>query len=230
MTELEARRELLADPRHVCAALAVAIAADARLAAFREELLAADEELRRSLTEAPVPEGLAERIVLRSRYASRSRRNLALAATVAALAIGVASYLRLAAYDAELTRDRAMIEHVVENTAEIEDDAGVPPAAFRASLAKVGFAVRNPGLRVRHLSRCVIAGIESRHFVVDGPGGPISYVILPGASGRGEPERMLERDGVHALFAQRAGATIGVFTQGAASRSQLERWMRDVLA
>ena len=230
MTELEARRELLADPRHVSAALAEAIAADARLAAFREELLAADEELRRSLTEAPVPEGLAERIVLRSRYGSRSRWGLALAAAVAALAIGVPSYLRLAAYDAELARDQAMIEHVAQNRDELEDDGRIEPAAFRASLARLGVAVRPPALRVRHLANCVIAGIESRHFVVDGPGGPISYVVLPGASGSGEPERMLERDGVHALCAQRAGATIGVFTQRAASRAQLERWMRDVMA
>lgn len=230
MTEFEARRELLADPRHVSPALAEAIAADARLAALREELLAADRELHRVLTEAPVPEGLAERIVLRSRYPSRSRRTLALAATVAALAAGGLSYLRIAAYDAELTRDRAMIEHVAENPEELEDNGRVEPAAFRASLAKVGVAVRTPALRVRHLGYCVIAGIESRHFVVDGPGGPISYVILPGATGGGEPERMLERDGLRGLFAQRAGATIGVFTQRAASREQLERWMRDVLA
>jgi len=229
MTEFEARRELLTDPRRISPELAQAMAADPRLAALREELLATDDRLRRVLTEAPVPEGLAERVVLRSRYAARSRWSLGLAAAVAALAIGVPSYLRIAAYDGELARDRAMIEHVAENEGEAEDDGRIEPAAFRASLARIGVAVPAPRWRVRHLANCVIAGIESRHFVVEGPGGPISYVILPGA-GAGGSERMLERDGLHALFVQRAGATIGVFAEGSATREQLERWMHDVLA
>lgn len=229
MTEFEARRELLADPRRISPELAQAIAADPRLAALREELLATDDEMHRILTEAPVPEGLADRIVLRSRYASRSRWGLALAAAVAALAIGVPSYLRIRTYDGELARDRAMIEHVAQNEGEVEDDARIEPAAFRASLARIGVAVPAPRWRVRHLANCVIAGIESRHFVVEGPGGPISYVILPGAKGAGA-ERVLERDGLHGLFVQRAGATIGVFAEGSATREQLERWMHDVLA
>ncbi len=230
MNEFEARRQLLTDPRRIPPELAEAIAADPRLAALREELLAADSEMRRVLTAAPVPEGLAERIVLRSRFSTRSRWGLALAAALTALAVGVPSYFRLEAYDAEIARDRAMIEHVAESRSEIEDDGRIEPAAFRASLAKVGVAARAPQFRVRHLANCVIAGIESRHFVVEGPRGPVSYVILPGANGASDAERMLERDGLHGLFVQRSGATIGVFAQGASSREELERRLHDVLA
>lgn len=230
MSEFEARRELFTDPRHISPALAEEIAADPHLAALREELLAADREMHRVLTAPPVPEGLAERIVLRSRYASRSRWGLALAATVAALAVGVPSYLRIQAYDAELARDRAMIDHVAQSTGELEDDGRIEPAAFHASLEKLGVPVRTPGFRVRHLGNCVIAGIESRHFVVEGPTGPVTYVVLPGAGSSSSAERMIERDGMHGLFVQRAGATIGVFAQGTPTREQLERWMRDVLA
>jgi hypothetical protein len=126
-------------------------------------------------------------------------------------------------------RRNSIIEHVAQNRDELDDDGRIEPAAFRASLARLGVDVRMPAWRVRHLSNCVICGIESRHFVVEGPGGPVSYVILPGA-GAGGSERVLDRDGLHGLFMQRGGAAIGVFAQGAATREELERRVRDVLA
>jgi hypothetical protein len=227
MTELEARRQLMADPRRLSPELRDAIEADPRLAALRDELLRTDAEMQRALTGAPFPEGLADRIVLRARYGTRSRWGLALAATVATLAIGVPSYLRMHDRELELARDHAIIEHVAEGANELRDDGRIEPAVFRASVAAIGVNVRDPGYRIRHLANCVIAGVESRHFVVQGPNGVVSYVILPGAKGDA-PERELQEGTMRGLFVQRAGVTIGVFGQNGVERAELEKMMHAV--
>jgi len=228
MTELEARRQLTADPRHLSPELAAHIDADPRLAQLREELLRHDESMHAVLTQTPVPEGLADRLVLRARYGSRSRWGLALAAAVAVLVVGIPGYFGVLE-SAEVARDQAIMEHVIENTDELADNGNVAPAEFRASVAKLGLQVSDAGFRVRHLGRCVIAGIESRHFVLEGPHGAISYVILPGAKG-GLTEREIEQGGMRGLFTQRAGFTIAVLGAAGTQRAELERMMRAVVS
>ena len=228
MTELEARRLLLADPRHMNPELAAAVESDPRLAALRDDLLRHDAAMQGVLTEAPVPEGLADRLVLAARYGHRKRWSLALAAAAAFLAVGVPGYLGVVG-QAEAARDEAMIAHVVEQPSEMHDDRDIAPAVLRRSVGTLGLAVRDPGYRVRHVANCVIAGIESRHFVLEGPHGAISYVILPGARGP-ESERVLQRGTVRGLFAQRDGFTVGVFGEGPVDRAELERMMQAVVS
>lgn len=230
MTELEARRRLLADPHRLSAELRAALAGDARLAALREELVAMDEAINRALTAPAVPEGLAERIVLNARYGGRSRWHLAMAATVAAFAVGFTSYLSVREPDVELARDRAILEHVAQNADELADDGHIEPAAFRASVGALGITVRDAGYRVRHLGKCVIGGIESRHFVLQSPRGAITYVILPGGGPAESSGKLLSRDGFDGLFMHRAGATIGVMAPKGTTRAELETLMRAVIA
>jgi hypothetical protein len=230
MNELEARRQLLADPRRLTPELRAAVADDPRLAAFRDRLLAADEEMHRVLTASPVPAGLADRIVLHARYGARSRWRLAMAASVAAVALAFSAYM-VREPDPELARDTAILEHVAQNAGELAEDGRIEPAALRASVATLGVPVREGVTHVRHLANCVIDGIESRHFVVESARGIVSYVILPGASGRdASGGRMLSRDGFEALFVERAGVTIAVLAPKGASRKTLDAMMRDVVA
>jgi hypothetical protein len=228
MTELEARRQLTADPRHLSTELAVAIEADPRLAQLRAELLGHDAAMQAALTETPVPEGLADRLVLHARFGSRKRWGLALAAAVAVLVVGIPGYFGMVE-SAEAARDQAIMEHVVESTGELQDNGNVAPAVFHASVANLGLQVSNAGFRVRHLGRCVIAGIESRHFVLEGPNGAISYVILPGAKG-GLTEHEIEQGGMRGLFTRRDGFTIGVLGAAGTKRAELERMMRAVVS
>jgi hypothetical protein len=228
MTELEARRHLLADPRHVSPELAAAVEAEPRLVQLRDDLLRHDAAMQAALTAQPVPEGLADRLVLAARYGRRSRWGLALAATAAVLVVGVPGYFGVVE-QAEAARDEAMIAHVVEQTGEMHDDGDISPAVFRRSVSALGLPVRDAGYHVRHVANCVIAGIESRHFVLEGPHGAISYVILPGARGP-ESERVLQRGTVRGLFAQRDGFTVGVFGEGPVDRAELERMMQAVVS
>jgi len=229
MNELEARRRLLADPRRLSPELRAAVADDPRLAAFRGELLAADEEMHRLLTAPPVPPGLADRIVLHARYGAPSGWRLAMAASVAAVAVAFAAYMAHVP-DPEIARDSAILEHVAQSADELAEDARIEPAALRASVAPLGVPLRDGVTHVRHLANCVIAGIESRHFVVQSPRGIVSYVILPGASGDDASGRVVSGDGFAALFVKRTGMTIGVLAPQGASRATLEAMMRDVVA
>lgn len=228
MTELEARRQLTADPRHLTPELAATVEADPRLAALRDELLRQDAALHAALTDAPVPEGLADRLVLHARYRSRSRWGLALAAALAVIAVGVPGYFGMQER-AEATREAAIMAHVAEGADELADNGNVAPAEFRAAVEKIGLPVGNAGYRVRHLAYCVIAGIESRHFVLQGPAGAISYVILPGARGR-DGERVLEQGAMRGLFTRHGDFTIAVLGADNVDRAELERMMRAVVS
>ena len=225
MNELEARRLLLADPRRLSPELKAAVEGSAGLAAFRDELIRTDEEMARILTGKDVPEGLAERIVLRARYRDRSRWGLALAASLVAVAIAGPWYFGPRAVDVE----RAMIAHVDQEVAELQDNSGIEPAVLQASVAALGVEVRDAGYRIRHLANCIVDGREGRHFTVDGPSGVVSFLVLP-AQGRGEAPELMREGATRGVFMRRAGVTIGAFAQEGADRAQLERLMHQVFA
>jgi Protein of unknown function (DUF3379) len=224
MNDIDARRQLLADPRRISPQLQAQVDSAPALAALRDELLRTDDEMRRELTRPEVPEGLADRIVLRARYGDRSRRGLALAASVVAFGVAISGYF----VSRGPALERAMIEHVAEEVDELRDNPGIEPAVLRASVATLGVEVRDAGYRIRHLANCIVAGREGRHFTIDGPHGVVSFVILPGVS-RGGPESM-QVGSTQGRFLKRAGATIGVFAQGDASPAELETLMRRVFA
>ncbi len=225
MNELEARRQLLADPRRLSAELEAAVDASPGLAAFRDELIRADDEMNHLLTRADVPEGLADRIVLRARYGDRTRWGLALAATLVAVAIAVPWYFSPGAADVE----RAMIAHVDQEVAELQDDSGIEPAVLRTSVSALGVNVRDAGYRIRHLANCIVAGREGRHFTMDGPNGVVSVLVLPGGT-QSDAHVLMKRGATEGIFMKRAGVTIGVFAQNGTDRGELERIMRQVFA
>jgi hypothetical protein len=89
--------------------------------------------------------------------------------------------------------------------------------------------VRPGAYRVTQLGRCVIAGIESRHFILQTKSGLASYVILPGAAADSPREGTLNRFGLEALFVKREGATIGVFAPQGTSARDLRTMLHEVV-
>jgi RNA polymerase sigma factor (sigma-70 family) len=83
MTELEARRLLMADPRRPSPELREEIARHPALAEFHDQLLDLDRRTHAALTEAPLPHGLADRLVLGARYRRVPKARLAIAAAIA---------------------------------------------------------------------------------------------------------------------------------------------------
>ena len=232
MNELEVRRQLLADPRRLPQEFQAVVDADPALAALRDDLVRADDAMREMLTRDPVPEGLADRIVLRARYHERSRWGFALAAALVVIAFAVP--MHFGSRDAEQfattgpALETAMIDHVVQGTDELQDNPGIQPAVLRVALSQVGLEARDPGYRIRHLANCIVAGVEGRHFVVDGPNGIVSFLVLPGQS---PGDSLLLREGdTRGYFMKRAGLTIGVFSQQDVKPAELEKMMHEVFA
>jgi hypothetical protein len=223
MNELEARRALLADPRHLSPELRDAIAERPALADLRNELLDLDERVRQVVTGAPLPDGLADRLVLAARYRRAPKVRLAIAATVAALAIMIPWHF-FQPYSDEV----AMLDHVRDGIEELRDDSGVPQGIVRASLNELGVGLANSTFRIRHLGRCVVAGRQGRHFTIDGPEGVVSFVILPASRGSLATDSLRKGDTV-AVYEQRGDLLLGAFTSAPMERAALRKLMKGVL-
>ncbi|HXF77735.1 MAG TPA: DUF3379 family protein [Usitatibacter sp.] len=223
MNELEARRLLLSDPRHVPQELREAIAERPELAGLRDELLRLDERVRDELTRAPLPDALADRMVLGARYRSVPKVRLALAAAAAALAIALPMTF-LPAYGDEV----AMIDHVRESAWELRDNPGVPRNVVRASLAELGVGFTDSAIRVRHLGHCVVAGREGRHFTIDGREGVISFVVLPATDGILLADSV-RKDGTVGVYERRGAVLVGAFASSTMEMAELREMLKSVL-
>lgn len=226
MNDLDARRLLLADPRHLSAELREAIERQPALAEFRDELLRLDERVRVAATAAPVPDGLADRLVLRARYGKPPILRLAIAAAVATLAIAIPWHAWRQSRDA--TFEVAMMDHVRESVSELKDDSGVEEGVLRTSLADIGVRMREAPFRIRHLGYCIVAGRQGRHFTVDGPGGVVSFVLLPAQAGSA-PATLVNGDTL-GVYEQHGSVLIGAFGNGSVDRGVLERLVQRMFA
>lgn len=223
MNELEARRQLLADPRHLSPELRDALAERPALRDLRDELLELDGRVRHAVTDAPLPQGLADRLVLGARYRPVPRVRLAIAAAAAAVAI-MMPWHSAEPYGDEL----AMLDHVREGVEELRDNRGVPQGILRASLDELGVGLADSTYRIRHLGRCVVAGRQGRHFTIDAPQGVVSFVILPASRGPLVAESLRKGDTV-GVYEQRGGLLLGAFASSAMDRAALRELMKGVL-
>jgi hypothetical protein len=227
MNEIEIRRRLLTDPRRLSPEAQAAVEASPGLTRFRDELLQADEEMANALRRPEVPQGLADRIVLRARYGRTSRWGLALAASVTAIALALPWVL----VEPRLSpMEQAMIQHVAQGADEWQDDSRIEPAVLRASVSALGLELGAASYPIRHLANCIVAGREGRHFVVDTPRGRVAFLVLPGSDEAGVDSILVRQGETRGVFMKRAGLTIGAFARDDASREALEKLMHEVFA
>lgn len=226
MNEIGTRRELLSDPRRLSPEARAAIETSPALARLRDDILRVDDEMTALLRGPEVPDGLADRIMLRARY----RRGHPWLGALAASLLCVAVLLPLR--DAERSpspAERAIAAHVAEQAEEWNDDAHITPAALRSSVAQLGVDVSPGDLRIRHLGNCVIEGRVGRHFVVDTAKGSVAFVILPARDESDAPRMAITAGSLRGLVMQRAGYAIGAFAQGGMQPNDLEALMRKVI-
>ncbi len=227
MNEIDIRRSLFTDPRRLSDGERAAVESSATLTQLRDDLLRVDREMEEILRRPEVPDGLADRLVLRARYPRSFGWRAALAASflVAALAVPLALRER-----SPSPVEQAMLEHVVTYAAEWDDDARVEPAVLRASVATLGVQVRTAGYRIRHLANCIVAGREGRHFVIDTPRGPVAFVILPAPEEAAGARVIVRMGGTQGVLMRRAGVAIGTFARDGTDPAALAELMRDVVA
>jgi hypothetical protein len=184
MNCLEFRRAIGAQPRQL----------DAEARRHRDECLrCADAHARALRFEAaldrglavPVPQGLADRILLGQTTLSRRQASgrRALVWRIAAgilLAVGVAGvgWLALAPRPslAAIT-----IEHLSHEPMALTARERVPPAKVRDAFARFGIALEHSPGDVHYLALCPIHGRRSLHLVLQKPDGAVTVMFVPGA-------------------------------------------------
>jgi hypothetical protein len=197
MNCLEFRRKLAVEPASSVVDFLAHREACPRCAEAYGGALAFEGGLRRALS-VPVPEGLADRILLRQTTAVRAGRNATSRfsgwrmAAALALAVGAAGMLLL-----NPSRD-ALAAEAVAHLAH-EPYALAARAEIDAQLVSQMFAERgvqlvaDPG-RVTYANLCPIAGDRGVHLVVQETSGPVTVYFLP--THRSDARQVWERNGV----------------------------------
>ena len=179
MNCLEFHREKLADPRR----LSVAAQAHARdcpsCMAFALSVDESEAQIERALA-VPIPEGLAERVLLRRRNPARPAwRAWALAASVVlSIAVGLLTmkstssneYAKYATY---------AIEHVVESPESFTTLRNTGSDALNEAMRSVGGRIREPIGRVRYIKLCPVGEDFGWHIVFETPQGLATLILVP---------------------------------------------------
>jgi len=228
----EIRRALLADPRRTSPAIEAAIADDPSLAALRRQLIDGAGQMATAFADVAPPAGLAERVILRVRYRRRSTWLAGMAASVVLAAV----LLVVLRPDAPVPIAMAMLDHVIEETAEWADDGGVSAQTATASLGQLGVGFRDAGYRIRHLAECVVAGRTGRHLVLNTPQGLVSFLILPTLNGEVGRRQQMNKGAMQAVFVANAqpgarasqAVTIGVFAEQGVDPKSMEALLQQM--
>lgn len=213
---IEFRRAKLTAPREVSEAAAEHLAQCPECAGFDVEV----DELDRRLEEAarvPVPENLAERVLLRHQLRrGQPRRNwLALAAAVVLSAAVTLMYVR---ESAQQDLARRMIAHVLSEPDVWAVRESMPPERVAQAFASIGATLRADFGQVTFLDQCKGLDPGGTHLVVKTPHGQAAVLLLPNA-------QRWRRAGVvgHGLVASVGSAEKGVVAVVADSASHAER-------
>lgn len=190
MNCLEFRRLVLTAPRQITAEQQAHLERCAHCAEFAQNV-AHDEAAIEQAMLVPVPEGLAERVLLRHGIRSPNRwGTLALAASLL-VAVGVAFYSHEAPRQGDEIASAqlagasqhamAAISYVLDHEPQLlkENRAG-DPKVMRAALSELGLSLPANIGSVRYLGSSVLAdGSRGEHIVLQTPYGQVTLILMP---------------------------------------------------
>lgn len=183
MTCLEARRELQADPARPSAALRAHLADCESCAAAARRARALDERLAEALR-VPVPDGLADRLLLAQTTRARhrfQRSAFALAATVVlSLTAALAWQFGVRPVNEARALETYVVEHIRSEPQAFEAAEPVPREAVVSLLAEYGLELAGTVDDITFLARCPTPSGTGLHFVVRTDRGPVTAIYMPG--------------------------------------------------
>jgi len=190
MTCFEFRRLLLAHPRERTTEQEEHVAQCSRCTKLAADAAAFEMRLEQTVL-VPVPDALADKILLRQKMLPQARYRLW--ATAATLVLGVALGIQLyRTYDAAHENvDTAMavgtnhpavaaISFVLDHEPELliqnrSDDPSVMMSAFQ----RLGLKFPSDGVSVRYLGKCPVPGGTGDHVVLTTPYGHVTLILVP---------------------------------------------------
>jgi hypothetical protein len=224
MNCLDFHREKLADPRRQSQPALAHEHECASCAAFARSVDENERALERALA-APVPEGLAERALLRARTGRRfvwRRRALAAAGILVAVPLGFALIRGPAQPPDQYAR--LAIEHVTLEPESLTTLRNADPEALRAVLQNFGGRLKAPLGQVRYIRLCPVEEGFGWHIVFDTPEGLATLILVPGR--QLDATQTLSAGGWSALARPTQRGYYAVVTASAAATSRVDELLR----
>lgn len=189
MNCFEFRRLLLTDPRVRSHEQEQHLAGCDACGKLVREMELFEQHLHDALR-VPVPEALADRVLLRNKVRVTSMRTWALAASIVA-ALGIGALLFRPAGD---TGERvltattlgpahpgvAAISFVVDHESRLLKEGRIgDPQVLRDTLARLGLRLPSDGVTVRYLGKCPVPGGTGEHVVLQTALGQVTLILVP---------------------------------------------------
>jgi hypothetical protein len=187
MNCFEARRLLLAAPRERAAAHAGHVNQCASCARLAERLRGLDSSIADAAS-VPIPDGLADRILLPRVQRPRWQHYAAAAAVLLALGLGLIGprlwdgFSLSAPVEAVGPTHPAVtaIAMVVEQQPTFIDEAhGFDLAAVEVDLKRLGLSLKREGVKVDYAGPCYMPDTACDHIVLSTDQGPVSVILVP---------------------------------------------------
>lgn len=186
---IEFRRLILADPRVRTPEQDAHLAGCAKCASLARGMESSEARLYQAMN-VPVPDALAERILLRRKRQSAAPRVWALAASLV-VAIGSGAYfyntsgpelepVRAAASVGADHPAVAAISYVVDYESKLlAQGRSGDPAMMRATLARLGLKLPSRGVNIRYLGKCPVPSGTGEHVVLETALGRVTLILVP---------------------------------------------------
>jgi hypothetical protein len=224
MNCLEFRREKLGDPRRLSAEAQGHAASCPTCSAFAREVDESERALDRALM-APVPEGLADRIILQSRRPRPAWRAWALAASVVvAVALG---FFFVNAQNQPDEYARLAIEHVAMEPESLATVRNAEAQSFHAVVHDLGGSVKDLPGRIRYFRLCPVDGGFGWHVVFETPEGLATLFLVPGQHVKTVQKTSV--GGLNAAVHPVKGGYYAIVTASSAATSRFEQMLRDCI-
>lgn len=192
MNCLEFRRKALADPHARSLEQLEHAARCAECNDFLEHMQSLEAEIQEAAT-VPVPDGLADRIVLKTKTGRSSlyKRAALAASLLLALGIGTWSYKSLQdtqrktlVETAAVAREDHMatmaISFVLDHEPRLLDEnKRGDPEVLRQALRRLGLTLPGGEVQVRYLGKCPVPGGTGEHVVLMAPWGRVTLILVP---------------------------------------------------
>lgn len=176
MSCLEFRRRTYAEPRALSPAAEAHRAQCPACRALWDEVAGLEARLQDAV-EVPVPEGLAERVLLRYKLAPRQERRRWVAVVGGVLVLAALLRADGPHYKAPAL---AAIDHVLEEEPhELAIGRAGDPKSLAWALARSGLTLPQGGFQVRYLGRCPFRGGTAYHVLLATPFGKATLLLMP---------------------------------------------------
>lgn len=184
MDDLQFRRNLYADPHNIDADLQQAMNRDAKKAAFAQELNKLEQHIENALR-IEVPEGLADRLILRQTMAShktqkrKAKVHLAIAASIAFAVGATMNFFQFSSAYTQLADHALAHVYHEEGLLNRSVNADLTLTSLNQKMATLGGSFNNLIGGLISADFCRFDSMKSLHLVFQGEKAPITVFVIP---------------------------------------------------